>query len=47
MERELTFGEVKKLLDDIRTEHPTAEQMEIVAYAYMRGYSDALKESEE
>lgn len=44
----LTFGEVQKLLEEIRSEHPTdndsdLSQIELITYAYLKGYEAAKK----
>ena len=45
---ELTFGEVQRILEEIRSEHPTGNdsdysQLELTAYAYLKGYEAAKK----
>ena len=49
MNKEMTFGDAVKILEDIRREHPTENdsnysQLELTTYAYIKGYEAALSD---
>ena len=44
---ELTFAEVKAILDEIETSSPNAGKLELIAEAYKRGYAAAAEQMKE
>lgn len=43
MKKELTFGEVAQLFKKLEEEHPGAEKIKLIAYAYEAGYKAGRK----
>lgn len=42
--KKLTFGELSNLYNTYKAEHPQAETIELMAFAYDQGVKDACKE---